>query len=126
MGSEAEWELPVVEFCSGKMKTGSEAWISASETVRRAFEDHGAFVGVYDKVESEQLWKSFYWSMEQVFELPLETKQRKTTDRPIMTFSGNRPTIPLYESVAIFNPVSKQDCEHYTNVMWPQGNHTFW
>ncbi|KAF7804042.1 putative 2-oxoglutarate-dependent dioxygenase AOP1 [Senna tora] len=125
MGCETKWELAVIDMSSEEMKAGSEAWISGCKTVRKAFEDEGGFVALYDKPGGEQLGDSFYSSMKQLFELPLESKQRETTDKPIIPYARGHPDIPLYETLAIYNPISKQHCEHYANVMWPQGNPTF-
>lgn len=126
MGSETKWELPLIDFSSENMKPGSDIWNSAGQRVRTAFEDQGGFLALYDKAGAPQVYDSFYASMKQLFDLPLATKQRHTTDKPIIPHSGDRPAIPLYESLAIFNPVIKHHCQHYTNVMWPQGNPTFW
>ncbi|KAG2403354.1 2-oxoglutarate-dependent dioxygenase [Vigna angularis] len=124
MGSETECELPVVDFTKQNLKDSTHTWLSTCQVVRSALEDHGGFLALYDNISSET-YDSVYSEMKKFFDLPTETKRRKTTDKPIFSYSGQRPQIPLYESAGIMNPLSFQDCQKYTHVMWPQGNHAF-
>ncbi|RZB47771.1 putative 2-oxoglutarate-dependent dioxygenase AOP1.2 [Glycine soja] len=126
MGSERECQLPlpVVDFCDENLKPGTDTWVSACDVVRGALEDHGGFLALYNKVDP-LLYDSVFSAMEQLFDLPLETKMQHTTDKPIYSYAGQRPDIPLYESMAIANPLNDKDCHEYTNIMWPQGNDQF-
>ncbi|MED6110960.1 hypothetical protein PIB30_047894 [Stylosanthes scabra] len=117
--------LPLIDFTSEKNVTpGSGSWVSACEEVRRALEDHGGFLALYDKVDSE-VYESVYSSMEALFDLPVETKKRNTTPKPIFSYSGQLSRIPLYESVGIVHALNVEECRKFTNVMWPQGNRSF-
>ncbi|XP_027353407.1 probable 2-oxoglutarate-dependent dioxygenase AOP1 [Abrus precatorius] len=122
--TQAQAPLPVIDFADENMKPGTDTWVSCCKVVRSAFEDHGGFLALYDKVDP-LLYDSVFSSMEQLFDLPLETKMQPTTDKPIYSYAGQRPDIPLYESMAIDNPLSAKDCHKYTTIMWPQGNHSF-
>lgn len=126
MGSERECQLPlpVVDFCDENLKPGTDTWVSACDVVRGALEDHGGFLALYNKVDP-LLYDSVFSAMEQLFDLPLETKMQHTTDKPIYSYAGQRPDIPLYESMAIANPLNDKDCHKYTNIMWLQGNDQF-
>ena len=125
MGSQTEPQLhlPLIDFTDENLKPGTDAWVSACQVVRSAFEDHGGFLALY-KV-NPVLYNSVFSAMEQLFDLPLEAKMQQTTDKPIYSYAGQRPDIPLYESLAIDNPVSAKDCQKYTTTMWPQGNDHF-
>jgi len=125
MGSETQSQLQVVDFTNQNLKAGTETWVSTCQVVRSALEDHGAFLALYDNISLET-YDSVYSEMNKLFDLSTETKRRKTTEKPIFSYSGQRPSIPLYESAGIINPLSFQDCQKYTHVMWPQGNHHFW
>ncbi|KAF7804041.1 putative 2-oxoglutarate-dependent dioxygenase AOP1 [Senna tora] len=126
MGSERECgdEVAVVEFGEENLKPGSEAWVSACGVVRRALEEHGCFIAVYDKVSTE-LCNSVLWALEQLFDLPLETKKQPTSEKLFHSYFGV-PWLPLYESLAIDNALTNDGCQHFTRIMWPQGNHRFW
>ncbi|KHN30393.1 Gibberellin 20 oxidase 1 [Glycine soja] len=41
------------------------------------------------------------------------------------SYAGQRSDIPLFESMAIDNPLNDKDCHKYTTNMWPQGNDQF-
>ncbi|KAK7344980.1 hypothetical protein VNO77_15299 [Canavalia gladiata] len=124
MGSQTLSHLPVIDFTNENLKPGTESWISACKVVRSALEDQGVFLALYDKVGSET-YNSVYNAMKNIFDLSVETKQRKTTEKPIFSYAGPRSGIPLYESVGIMNPLSLEDCQKYTHIMWPEGNDHF-
>lgn len=126
MGSDTvrECELPVVDLREEKMKPGSEEWGRGCDVVRRALEEHGCFVALYDKVGSE-LWESVLGALEELFELPLETKKQETSEKLFHSYFGVE-WLPLYESVAIDNALTTHGCQNFTNIMWPQGNPPFW
>ncbi|XP_020225793.1 probable 2-oxoglutarate-dependent dioxygenase AOP1 [Cajanus cajan] len=124
MGSQTHSQLPIVDFTSQNMKPSTGTWVSACQVVRSALEDHGGFLALYDKVSLET-HNSTYSAMENFFDLSIESKWRKTTEKPIFSYSGQRQGIPLYESVGIMNPLSYEDCQKYTNVVWPKGNDLF-
>ena len=125
MGSQTEPLLPIIDFTNENLKPGSDTWVSACQVVRSALEDQGGFLALYDKVDSE-VYNSVYSAMEKLFDLPIATKRRNTTEKPIFSYSGQRSGIPLYESAGIVNPLSIEDCRKYTQIIWPEGNDHFW
>ncbi|WCJ40730.1 2-oxoglutarate (2OG) and Fe(II)-dependent oxygenase superfamily protein [Euphorbia peplus] len=40
-------------------------------------------------------------------------------------YSGKSSILPIYESVRIVNPTYKQECQNFTDFMWPHGNQHF-
>ncbi|KAK7267132.1 hypothetical protein RIF29_19796 [Crotalaria pallida] len=120
MGSRTQSQLPLIDFTNQNLKPGTETWVSACEAVRIAFEDQGGFLALYDNVGSD-----IYSSMEQLFDLPTETKRRKTTEKPIFSYVGQLSRIPLFESLAILNPLNSEEVQKYTHIMWPDGNDYF-
>ncbi|KAG4915081.1 hypothetical protein AAZX31_19G057600 [Glycine max] len=116
-----ESPLPVVDFINENMKPGTDTWLGACQLVRRGFEDYGCFLARFSKVGPELL-NSVYYAMEELFSLPLETKRRKTSDKPNHGYTGQVPTSPLFESFAIDNPSSIEDCQKFARIMWPTGN----
>ncbi|CAJ1967669.1 unnamed protein product [Sphenostylis stenocarpa] len=119
---ECEYPLPLVDFSNENMKPGTHTWLEACEMVRRGFEDHGCFLARFHKL-SPHLLNSVFYAMEQLFALPLQTKRRKTSDKPNHGYTGQVPSSPLFESFAIDNPSNFQDCQKFARVMWPTGNH---
>ncbi|KAL2326025.1 hypothetical protein Fmac_025083 [Flemingia macrophylla] len=103
------------------MKPGTDTWLAACQVVRRGFEDHGCFLARFDKVGPELL-NSVFCSMEQLFGLPLETKRKKTSNKPNHGYTGQVPASPLFESFAIDRPSNIEDCQKFARVMWPEGN----
>ncbi|CAJ2673363.1 unnamed protein product [Trifolium pratense] len=124
MKSKTQSQLPLIDLTDENLKLGSNNWLSTCQVMRSAFEDHGGFMALYDKVDSKTN-NSMYSAIQQFFDLSIETKQRKTTEKPIFSYSGQHPQIPLFESLGIWNPLSIDDCQKYTNIMWPQGNDHF-
>ncbi|KAE9619738.1 hypothetical protein Lal_00038085 [Lupinus albus] len=119
-----ESQFPVIDFTTEKMKPGNDEWFQACKVVRRGFEEHGGFLARFDKVGSDLL-NSVFSSMEELFCLPFETKSRKTSDKPNHGYSGQFSASPLFESFAVDNPSNIEDCQKFTQIMWPQGNNRF-
>ncbi|KAK7344981.1 hypothetical protein VNO77_15301 [Canavalia gladiata] len=119
-----ECPLPVIDFCNENMKPGTDTWLAACQIVRRGFEEYGCFLARFDKV-SPQLLDSVFFAMEELFNFPLETKRRKTSDKPNHGYTGQVPSSPLFESFAVDNPSNIDDCQKFTRIMWPAGNDRF-
>ncbi|KAK7392968.1 hypothetical protein VNO78_21418 [Psophocarpus tetragonolobus] len=120
MATKTVYESPlsVVDFTTENMKPGTDSWLQACEVVRRGFEEYGCFLARFDKVGPE-LVNSVFCAMEELFDLPLETKRRKTSEKPNHGYTGQVPYSPLFESFAIDNPSSFFDCQKFARVMWP-------
>lgn len=119
-------KLPVIDLSMENLKPGTSCWLSACNDVRRALEEYGCFVALYDKV-SHQLHNSILSEQNELFDLPTDVKMKNVSDKPYFGYIGNRPFIPtLHESLGIENATTLQGVENFTNLMWPQqGNDHF-
>ena len=129
MGSDqttkSEHKIPVVDFNEEDMKPGSDSWAVAREQVRRGFEEYGCFE-IACRDFPVELHNAVFGAGKELLDLPMETKVRRANARPGATgYLGNIPALPLYESVGIENADTPEGAEHFTNIMWPQGNDTF-
>ncbi|KAL9304491.1 hypothetical protein ACSQ67_021754 [Phaseolus vulgaris] len=118
--SEAVCEVPVVDFTDKELKPGTRKWASACEVIRNALEDHGCFYALYDEVPME-LYNSVFTLMEEQFDLPLETKMQKISDKPYHGYYGQHAHVPLYESLGINHPLTMEGIQNFTKLMWPAG-----
>ncbi|RDY03119.1 putative 2-oxoglutarate-dependent dioxygenase AOP1.2, partial [Mucuna pruriens] len=101
MGSEGQPELPVIDFTKEDLKPGTISWLSTCRSVRQAFEEHGCFVAVYDKV-SDDLQNGVFSSLKGLFDLSTETKRRNIYEgMPLKSYVGQHAKIPLHESMGI-------------------------
>ncbi|GMN37305.1 hypothetical protein TIFTF001_006709 [Ficus carica] len=125
MGSEAEHKIPVINLNDESFKPGSDSWVLACKQARYGLEEYGCFEIVYDKF-SPELHNSIFGAAEDFFGLPKETKMQKTSDTPgSIGYIADSPTVPLYETVGIYNATTLQGVDHFLNIMWPAGNNTF-
>lgn len=128
MGSKAEAEVKVVRVVdltrADKLKPGTESWFLACKQVRHALEEFGCVEVVWPEIPT-QLHNSIFAVVDDLFELPLETKKQSTSDRPFHSYFGQYSFIPLYESLGIDNPTTLEGAQHFTNIMWPTGNDHF-
>ncbi|GMN37307.1 hypothetical protein TIFTF001_006705 [Ficus carica] len=124
MGSQTDEKIPVIEFTEKNLKPGSDLWDLACKQIRHGLEEYGCFEAVYDKVPTE-LHNSIFSAAKELFDLPIETKEQKTSDRPGANYVGQDPFVPLYESLGLDNPTSFEATESFTRIMWPAGNDTF-
>ncbi|GLT54213.1 hypothetical protein SLA2020_274310 [Shorea laevis] len=124
MGSELKPELPVLDFSSENLKPGTSSWLSACKEVRRALEDYGCFVLVYNEVPS-QLRNEVFGALEELFDLPTETKMQNKYEKPLNGYVGQIPKLPLHESMGIDGATTLEGTQSFTNLMWPSGNDHF-
>ncbi|PWA97454.1 isopenicillin N synthase [Artemisia annua] len=125
MGSEAPFQLPVVDFSAlNKQNPDIVIWESAKTKAIEALQEYGCFEATFDEI-SPDLQKSVFSELENLFNLPLETKQRNANDREFHGYIGQIPFMPLYESMGIDTPYVQEKVDEFTNVMWPQGNPKF-
>ena len=125
MGSETERRIPVINFNEESLKPGSDSWVSSCKHVRHAMEEYGCFEIVCDDFLLE-LHNSIFGAAKDLFDLPVETKNQKISDRPdSLGYVAERPWSPRYESTGFDSPETLQGAEYFTKLMWPQGNDTF-
>ncbi|XP_054782468.1 2-oxoglutarate-dependent dioxygenase AOP3-like [Prosopis cineraria] len=121
MGSQTvSHQIPIIDFTDENLQPGTETWISACQVVRSALEDNGCFYAMSNTVSME-LYNSIFALMDELFDLPLETKKQKTSDKPFHGYYEPHPIVPLYESIGIDDPSNKEAVQKFTNTMWPSG-----
>ena len=125
MGSQIEHKIPVIDFTKKNLKPGTNEWFLACKEVRHAFEEYGCFEAVYDKIPIE-LHNSVFAQAEDLFNLLLETKMQKTSEKPYHSYYGQLSVVPLYESLGIDQPNTLEGSQKFSKLMWPGGNDTFW
>ncbi|KAK4481903.1 hypothetical protein RD792_012815 [Penstemon davidsonii] len=124
MGSLTLPKLAVIDFTDENMKPGSEFWLSACKEMRQAFENHGCFVALYDKI-SPQLHKSIFQAADDLFDLPTEIKVQNINEKPYHGYVGQIPIVPLHEGLGIDYATTLEGAQTFTNLMWPNGNDSF-
>lgn len=116
---------PIFDLSTKKLSPTSSSWISTCKNVREALEEYGFFIAKYKDVSSE-LDKQVFEVMEEVFDLPLETKTRNTSDLAFYGYVGQLPHAPIHESMGIPEATTPDAVRNFTNLMWPSGNNKFW
>ena len=122
MVSASQPKLPVINM--NGLKPGSESWIMRCQEVTHALEEYGCFMAVYQGV-SKELNKEVFDSLKPLFDLPIETKIKNTSDIRVFGYLGPTHTRPLFQSMGIENVTSFDHVQHFANLMWPSGNHYF-
>ncbi|XP_039058736.1 probable 2-oxoglutarate-dependent dioxygenase AOP1 [Hibiscus syriacus] len=101
----------------------SDEWDLVKLQVREALEEYGGFEALFDKLA--EVRKAVFGAMEELFDLPLKTKQLFTSDRP---FGGYHDAMAklLRESVMIDEAHVPGNIDRgLTNILWPQGSINF-
>ncbi|GMJ09599.1 hypothetical protein like AT1G52820 [Hibiscus trionum] len=124
MSSEtAVVRLPVIDFSKHELKPGSPEWDSVKLQVRQALEGYGCFQATLDQVLD--LRKPVLGALEQLFDLPLQTKQLYVSDKPFRGYYGVASGVGQ-ESMVIDDAKIVQNIQPgLTNTLWPQGNVSF-
>lgn len=125
--SESEMMIPILDFSSDELvlEEGSEGWKKMSKKVREACESHGCFILMCDKIP-KGLCEEMLMGMKALFDLPEETKRKHTSPKPYRSYNGDCPIIPLCQSFGIDDAPLGDTAHAFTNLMWPQGNPSFW
>ncbi|XP_047332030.1 probable 2-oxoglutarate-dependent dioxygenase AOP1 [Impatiens glandulifera] len=116
--------LPFIDFAEPDLKPGSASWDSIRDQVRRALEEYGCFEAFFPKIPLD-LRKQMFSSLEELFDLPLQTKFKNFSEKPYHGYIGPNPLVPLYESMGIEGANMVDNVDEFTRVMWPEGNTTF-
>lgn len=124
MGSEI-MKLPIIDFSSEELKPGTLVWNQVKSQVHKALVEYGCFEASFDKVPIH-LRKSIFECLQELFDLPLQTKLRNISKKPFHGYVGQYPQVPLYESMGIDDANIPREAEKFTQILWPQGNPTFW
>ncbi|KAI3727210.1 hypothetical protein L1987_67021 [Smallanthus sonchifolius] len=127
MGSEAPFQLPVVDFSQLNKQNPDNLiiWESAKTKALAALEEYGCFEATFDQI-SPNLQNTVFDELGRLFDLPLDIKQKNTSDREFHGYIGQIPFMPLYESMGIDAPYILEKVQKFTDLMWPdQGNTKF-
>lgn len=133
--ADAEAQIPILDF--GKqglvlegleqLQGSDEKWKAMCMKVREACENHGWFVLKCDEsIIPKSLRQEMLVAMKALFDLPEETKQKHTSPKPYNSYLGKCPVIPLSESFGVDEAAQLDVARAFTNLMWPQGNPSFW
>lgn len=127
MGSESEM-IPCLDFSGvGDDDEGSEEWEKMSKKVREALESYGCFILMNDKNKiPKSLCENMLLGMKELFDLPEEIKKKHISTRPYSSYKGDCPTFPLTQTLGIDDVFVEDNALAFTNLMWSQGNPTFW
>ncbi|KAL2617570.1 hypothetical protein AAZV13_08G193800 [Glycine max] len=109
MGSEATLKLPVIDFTNLKLEANNPNWEAVKSQVHKALVDYGCFEAIFDKVPLE-LRKAIFAALQELFDLPLQTKILNVSKKPYHGYVGQYPM---------------ENVENMTNIMWPHGNPSF-
>lgn len=117
--------LPIIDFSELKQESKiSLTWESAKNHVKRALEEFGCFEARFDQIP-QNLRNSVFEGLKQLFELPLQNKQRNTSKKPYHGYIGHSVAVPLYESMGIEHALAPGSVETFTNLLWSQENPGF-
>ena len=87
MGSETILQLPVIDFTGLDLESKNPKWDKVRSQVHKALVEYGSFEALFDKVSLE-LRKSFLFVLKELFDLPLETKQKNVPNKPFHGYIG--------------------------------------
>ncbi|XP_065869242.1 probable 2-oxoglutarate-dependent dioxygenase AOP1.2 [Euphorbia lathyris] len=124
MGCETPLRLPAIDFSKEELKPGSVEWESVKAQVFKAVEEYGCFEAFFNKVPSD-LRKGTIGAIEELFQLPLETKLKNVSKKPFHGYVGQYPQAPLFESMGIDDAILPHNVDALTSALWPQGNPSF-
>lgn len=128
MGSEtplSTLKLPVIDFLIQSLNPGTPQWDSVRSQVRQALEEFGCFEAVFNKIPSD-VREAVFNSLQELFDLPLQTKLRNVSKKPFHGYVGQYPAVPLYESMGIEEANIHEKVVSFATILWPEGNPKFW
>ncbi|GFP80926.1 probable 2-oxoglutarate-dependent dioxygenase aop1 [Phtheirospermum japonicum] len=115
-------KIPIFDLSTKPLNPTSNSWLC--KKVQHALEEYGFFIARYENVSSE-LDEQVFDVLEELFDLPLETKARNTSDLVFYGYVGQLPHAPLHESMGIPEATTINAVQSFTNLMWPSGHNTF-
>ncbi|CAN8308602.1 unnamed protein product [Cochlearia groenlandica] len=106
--------LPKIDFSDQTLKQGTLKWDQVKNDVRKALEDYGCFEALFEKVSMESK-KSLLEAMEELFELPIQTKQRNLSSKLFHGFFSNN----LSQSFGVDDANIEEKVNEFTQQLWP-------
>ncbi|CAL1358367.1 unnamed protein product [Linum trigynum] len=117
----SDLKLPFIDFSSepaGDLKQGTPNWDSLKSQVRKALQDYGCFEASFDRVPS-RLRTDVFGSLEDLFDLPLPTKQGSFPPEEFFQDYLGRP--PFFESFGLNDPHLLDVVQNFSDKLWPRG-----
>ena len=124
MGSETPLRLPFIDFSYVDKNTNVLNWNLTKSQVHQALEEFGCFEATFSDIPPE-LHMSIFDSLQELFDLPLQTKLKNRSSKPFHGYVGQYPQVPLYESMGIDDAPILEKAESFTKILWPEGNPEF-
>ncbi|KAF2301082.1 hypothetical protein GH714_019966 [Hevea brasiliensis] len=122
MGTEGSSSLPVIDFSFSELRPGSPPWDLVKSQVGKAAAEFGCFQALFNKIPQD-LRNAMNGAMEEMLQLPLETKRRNVSEKPYHGYLGSTSArSSIYEGLCIVEPSIYDMVENFTNVLWPEGN----
>ncbi|XP_071713977.1 probable 2-oxoglutarate-dependent dioxygenase AOP1 [Rutidosis leptorrhynchoides] len=122
MGTKTQLKIPFVDFSNiYHDDTTTLDWDLTKSQVHRSLEEFGCFETSIPNILPE-LQTSVIESLQQVFDLPLETKFKNRSSKPFHGYVGQWTNAPLFESLGIEELCIPDKIENFTKTMWPEGN----
>ncbi|XP_062086868.1 probable 2-oxoglutarate-dependent dioxygenase AOP1 [Humulus lupulus] len=123
MATESALRFPTIDF-SVQLKPGTPEWNTVRTQVRQALAEFGFFEAKFDKIPID-IRKALFDALQELFDLPLQTKLRNISKKPFHGYVGQYPAVPLYESMGIDDANIRENVENLTTILWPNGNPNF-
>ncbi|KAB2050122.1 hypothetical protein ES319_A13G224500v1 [Gossypium barbadense] len=125
MAVDAEIVFPVIEFHSSDLERGTERWNRLCKRVREACETFGCFEVVYEKI-SKNVREDVFGLLKELFDVPVERKQKNTSPIPFHGWVGPCKEISLlYEGFGLGDASNYDSIKSFAQVMWPDGHPHF-
>ncbi|CAJ2656218.1 probable 2-oxoglutarate-dependent dioxygenase AOP1 [Trifolium pratense] len=124
MGSETTPKLPLIDFTNLNLEAKSPNWELVKSQVYKALVEYGCFEASFDKFPLE-LRQAIFASLEELFDLPLQTKLLNVSKKPYHGYVGQYSMVPLYESMGIDDANILENVKSMTNILWQDGNQNF-
>lgn len=94
MASGTLLRIPIIDFSHPGLRPGSPEWESIKLQVQKALEEYGCFEAVFFKVSSVR--KALFGALEELFDLPLETKVKNSSKKPFHGYVQKIPKMLLF------------------------------
>ena len=118
-------KIPLVDLSCEKLKPGSSSWRSACNDIREALEAYGCFEVIYNN-PSIEFHNRIFAVLQELFQLPQDIKMQNVNPRYVFGYNGKNSFLPILEGMGIEYADNKDECQKFTNLMWPDGNDHFW
>ncbi|KAL3366470.1 hypothetical protein AABB24_011249 [Solanum stoloniferum] len=119
-------KLPKIDFSHEDLKPDTLVWNQVKSQVHKALVEYGCFEASFDKIPIH-LRKSIFESLQEIFDLPLQTKLENISTKPFHGYISTKifPSFPLFESMCVDDANIRGKAEKFAQILWPQGNPSF-